>query len=1065
MGKLPKLLLIVCFCLCTKAFAQKPTIVSIDRVDGGFGDIVTLKGSDFGTDPTKLKISFGGAIAQIQEVSDQLIQVRTPAGTTYDNISITNITNGLTGYSAAQFLLKFNGDHGLTSANFGAEALFNAESGLYDLCMCDFNGDDKVDVATASTNTNSLAIFQNGSTVANINLIRANVLVNAKSLHAACGDLNGDGKPDMVVSEYDGDRLFIFRNAGSFTFNIQSIRLTGRKVKRLAIGDLDLNGKPEIVVTDTDQTRNSFTILPNQSTLTNIAFGSPVNVVIPGGAISNTDALEIKDLNGNGLPEIITAQFNAVSDIYICDNKSTSGNFNFSDIITVPFRNTASNIRIGDLDGDGKLDIVATKLLGSDISIFRNQSTATQISFDAPISIFTANRPTGIDMGDLDGDGKADIVVASIGNKSLSIFNNKSTAGSISFEPMLALPTNFINRHVKIGDIDGDGKPDIVFASVDDNNSGGVPSSKISVFRNQSCFIPALDPKGPLAICSGFPLKLNSTISTGISYDWKKDGSSVGTGPNSFLNISASGNYTVTATAEGGACVKTSNAVSVTVSAPGAGLNANPPDASSNSPVCVNNNLILQVNDVGATEYRWRGPNGITATGRTPTINNFTLDNAGLYIVEMIAGTCVAKIDSTLVAGISNPNFTVTFSGSDLVCQGSTKTLNVSPLMTSGFTYQWAEKTSGNLTGQTNNTLGVTTSGEYLAKVISIHPGCSPTETPAVKITAVAPPDASFTLPVKGCVGQEIKFTNQSTFDPLATPSYAWSFGNNTTASELTPKHTYTQAGIYQVKLKVIYQGDACTNEETKSISIISAPAITIKNPLNKSKLCPDDTLKLVVSGDVFSTYLWSTGETTPSIIIDEAKEYTVDVTNPSGCVLHGVKTITPFQRPVVTASAIPQKIKVGDETQLSATGLESYTWRPGISVKDSTEANTLAKPLQNITYTVFGFDINGCRGEASVEVVVTGSSALNLILPKNYFSPNGDTENPEWVVDNIESFPQCGVSIFNDKGAKIFEAKPYTNNWDGTYKGAQLPGGVYYYVIRCDGDSKVKTGSITLLK
>jgi gliding motility-associated-like protein len=95
----------------------------------------------------------------------------------------------------------------------------------------------------------------------------------------------------------------------------------------------------------------------------------------------------------------------------------------------------------------------------------------------------------------------------------------------------------------------------------------------------------------------------------------------------------------------------------------------------------------------------------------------------------------------------------------------------------------------------------------------------------------------------------------------------------------------------------------------------------------------------------------------------------------------------------------------------------------------------------------------------------VTGASVLSLITPKLFFSPNDDTVNPFWTIQNIESFPTCGVIVYNDKGSKVFEAKPYSNNWDGTFKGSKLPGGVYYYVIRCDGEPKVKTGSITLLK
>src|SRR5436190_18192722 len=70
------------------------------------------------------------------------------------------------------------------------------------------------------------------------------------------------------------------------------------------------------------------------------------------------------------------------------------------------------------------------------------------------------------------------------------------------------------------------------------------------------------------------------------------------------------------------------------------------------------------------------------------------------------------------------------------------------------------------------------------------------------------------------------------------------------------------------------------------------------------------------------------------------------------------------------------------------------------------------------------------------------------------------------WVVDHIVDFPQCAVSIYDDKGVKVFSAKPYGNDWNGTFNGKNLPDGVYFYVIRCDGEeNSPRTGSITLIR
>jgi len=69
-------------------------------------------------------------------------------------------------------------------------------------------------------------------------------------------------------------------------------------------------------------------------------------------------------------------------------------------------------------------------------------------------------------------------------------------------------------------------------------------------------------------------------------------------------------------------------------------------------------------------------------------------------------------------------------------------------------------------------------------------------------------------------------------------------------------------------------------------------------------------------------------------------------------------------------------------------------------------------------------------------------------------------------MIENILTYPQCGVQVFDDKGIKVYEAKPYENTWDGTFRGSPLPNGVYIYIIRCEGEeNNPKSGSITLLR
>src|SRR5687767_2516140 len=143
-----------------------------------------------------------------------------------------------------------------------------------------------------------------------------------------------------------------------------------------------------------------------------------------------------------------------------------------------------ASVAIGDVDGDGKPDMVIANSSSNTISVFRNTSTSGSItasSFAAKIDFATGTNPTIVAIGDVDGDGKPDLVVPNRASDNISILRNTSTTGSIdaaSFAPKVDFVTGVGALSATIGDVDGDSKPDIVVANY---NSG-----TISVLRNTS---------------------------------------------------------------------------------------------------------------------------------------------------------------------------------------------------------------------------------------------------------------------------------------------------------------------------------------------------------------------------------------------------------------------------------------------------------------------------------------------------------------------------------------------------------------------------------------------------
>ena len=84
-----------------------------------------------------------------------------------------------------------------------------------------------------------------------------------------------------------------------------------------------------------------------------------------------------------------------------------------------------------------------------------------------------------------------------------------------------------------------------------------------------------------------------------------------------------------------------------------------------------------------------------------------------------------------------------------------------------------------------------------------------------------------------------------------------------------------------------------------------------------------------------------------------------------------------------------------------------------------------------------------------------------------NIFTPNGDGVNDTFAI-GISNLSSYSISIFNRLGQVVFSSHDIYQNWDGTYKGQELPVGVYYYVIGgedMDGTVIQKSGSVTILR
>ncbi|MCE9539392.1 MAG: gliding motility-associated C-terminal domain-containing protein [Bacteroidetes bacterium] len=172
-----------------------------------------------------------------------------------------------------------------------------------------------------------------------------------------------------------------------------------------------------------------------------------------------------------------------------------------------------------------------------------------------------------------------------------------------------------------------------------------------------------------------------------------------------------------------------------------------------------------------------------------------------------------------------------------------------------------------------------------------------------------------------------------------------------------------------------------------------------------------------------------------------------------------------------VELTIIPNLVSAGNDTtiflgqtiQLNGTGNGTALWSPIAGLDSITVFNPTATPTATTTYLLTVTDNNSCISKDSVLITVDLLEFEGLIT--NLFTPNGDGINDTWHIKDIEKYPENEVFVYNIYGKLVYTKKGYTNDWQGTYNGADLPDGTYYYVLRFEDNDKIAKGSLDILR
>lgn len=500
-------LLLSSFLLVTLlATAQAPTISSFTPQSGPVGRIVTISGTNFNIDPSKNVVFFGTSKATVTAASATSLSVVVPDGSVYRPISVLNLTTGLTAYSALNFIVTYRSISSVIDTNFIPAGGFsrNDFAPLVELtgvvgnnytAVGDLDADGKPDLVTANgplggitihkNKTSLLGVFTTASFETGFSLPTG---TGTAPLYIAIKDLDGDGKLDIVTANFNSSittNISIFRNksvAGVLDLNsfetrvdFNSYPICCAQSQYIDINDLNGDGKPEIAVANR-QTAD-VAVFENRSTpgiINNSSFASS----IPYNGDTHPSGIRLKDLDGDQKPDYISL---VDGRIHILQNKniiagpgntfsSAGANGKYITINIPSFANIG--IEVEDLDGDGKNDIIINGRSGNALYIFRNIHTSGDItlgSFAPRIDInyhdlyAVAMSPPSI--SDVDGDGKPDIIISGLTHDSVYVYKNNSSPGSLSaldFSTKLGFYTGRGSQIPTVADLNGDSKPDIV---------------------------------------------------------------------------------------------------------------------------------------------------------------------------------------------------------------------------------------------------------------------------------------------------------------------------------------------------------------------------------------------------------------------------------------------------------------------------------------------------------------------------------------------------------------------------------------------------------------------------
>ena len=371
-------------------------------------------------------------------------------------------------------------------------------------------------------------------------------------------------------------------------------------------------------------------------------------------------------------------------------------------------------------------------------------------------------------------------------------------------------------------------------------------------------------------------------------------------------------------------------------------------------------NLDVNVVGTGPYTYAWTPTDSLSDPGIANPVANPTVST--WYVVDVTDQTNGAVgTDSIFITVLTAPaQPTITVGGPTTFCTGDSVQLSSS----AGTAYLWS-------TGEFTQDIWASISGSYTVSVLD-DAGCSsiPSDPVLVTVNLTAQPVITASGPVSFCEGDSVDLTSS----PSST--YLWSNGDTNQTIRVKSN------GSFFVQATDI-SGCQSIPSATTSVTVYSLPPTPVITVNGSTDVCEHDSVSLTSSPGI--TYLWSTGDTTQSIYVNPAGDYTVQTINGVGCPSLPSVAVTITNRPAPLQPTITFTGNItfceGDSLVLTSSAGTAYLWSNGETTQ-SISAKTTG------SYTVRVANADGCFSLPSdpVDVTVNASPEKPTITGNDHY-------------------------------------------------------------------------------